>query len=276
MNEHDLQRRLGQLVADQPAPRLSSTQALAEGRRRVRTRRVVGSLTGCALTVAAVAGVTAVWPADPTSNGAPAPAAADETVTLAQLSDAEIVQRCVQADNSSMSAADFGAGSRVLVSEVAGQRLQAVIVADQADVWAQCGLFDRARAEFDGYSETYPMDVDPEPAQPRSEMSGFGFGPAGFTWTDRYPADVHRIEVRFRGGPTLTRRTVDGFVVFNAAVDVLEPGTGSGEPMQTRPFRVTLYADDGSVLGATSNWVGQGPELTLPPEYHSLVPLPVP
>ncbi len=273
MNEHELQRRLGQLVADQPAPRLSSTDALNRGRRRLRARRVVAGLAGCGLTVAAVAGVTAAWPADPATDSAPPPVAAAGEVALAELSNAEIVQRCVRADNSSMLPADFGAGSRVLVSEVAGDRLQAVIVADQADVWAQCGLFDYPRAEFNGYSETYPMDVDPEPAQPRAEMSGFGFGPDGFTWTDRYPTDVHRVEVRFRGGPTLTRRTVDGFVVFNAAVDVLEPGTGSGEPMATRPFRVTLYAADGSVLGATSSWVGQGPELTLPPEYHSLVPL---
>ena len=252
MNESDLRERLSDLVADQPTMRQGSADDVRLGRRRVRLQRAGAAIGTGALVVAAAAGAVAWWPVG--SEQADAPVAAS--------SKGQLMQRCTAVDNGALDPEVFGSGSRIIASETAGTITQLVIVSGDGRWWAGCRLQDDPTAEFNGNAETFPMDP---PSDGDLETAPYGWGHGVFWYYDRFPSEVAEVEIRFRGGPALTRPTVDGFVVA-VAEDPAFTLNWDGWVL------FTLRDADGDVLGRTGGWPGLGPELTLPRRYWSLVP----
>jgi hypothetical protein len=236
MNESDLREHLRDLVADQPMMRHGSVDDLRLGR-RTRTPQP------CA---------AAWWPLG--SQPADVPVAAS--------SGGGLVERCTRVDKGALDPEVFGPGSRVVVSDSAGTVTQLVIVSGDATSWASCHLEDDLSAEFNGYAETFPMNHSSDGGW---ETAGYSWGHGVFWYYDRFPTEVAEVELRFREGPTLTRQTVDGFVV--AVVE--DPKLN----MQwDGSVLFTLRDADGDVLGRTGGWPELGRELTLPRRYWTLVP----
>lgn len=210
------------------------------------------------------AGAAAWWPADAGRTTQAPVAGSPDDVT---------VQRCTEVDNGALDPADFGPGSKVVVSDAAGSVTQLVVLSDDGGSWAACWLQDDPGAEFNGYADTFPMDpaqgAEPGSDEPgvldRSETAGYGWGHGTFWYYDRFPPAVAEVDLRFRGGPTLTRPTVDGFV---AAVATNPDFTMNGGV----EVLFTLRDANGDVLGSTGGWPALGPEQSLPRRYWTLVP----
>lgn len=264
MNEADLKDRLRDLTADQPPLRRDTADILRRGRRRVFARRAGVAAGAGVLVVATGIGATAWWPVD---SGRTTEATRTNDAAVAGSPEGGLVQRCTQVDNGALDPAVFGPGSRIVVSDAAGPLTQLVIVSTDGDSWASCWLTDDPGAEFNGYAQTFPMDVASggQGDQNTTETAGYGYGHGAFYYADRFPAEVAEVELRFRGGPTITRPTVDGFVV---AVAEAPEFTMDGSVY----VLWTLRDADGNVLGRTGGWPGLGPELSLPRRYQTLVP----
>ena len=245
MNEQQLRDRMAHLVADQPPMTHDSAHDLRRGRRRVALRRG-GAVVGAAgLAAVVIAGVTALG-AGPTQQG---------TSPAVSPGDAAILERCTHTEDGALDPQTFGAGSRVLTSATgADGDVSAVVLSADGQSWGSCQLLGGSNTEFSGTAATYAVEP---PQQGAIETNSMSLGRGSFSYVDRFPADVARVELAFPHGPTLSADTVDGFVVFEEHV------TTDQLP------DITLYGAGGEVLADESTAPG---DASLPVAYRSLVP----
>ena len=228
----------------------TGTDLLRRARQRQARRGLVSGVAGLGVVAAVAMGVaTTTLPGMFGPDEAPvAVQAPAETVPGAD----HILARCADAfdDRDEELPTEprlFGPRAVVITADVSGAGTAAFILGSDRRFYAECNL-----APGGGNDWIHEYSVGAAPAGGQNTLY---LGRDGFTYRDRFPAEVARVRLDLYGGQTLSAPAVEGFVAFNPA----HAGTSDG------PERITLFDQNGTVL-ARANW-GE-----LPPRYDSLLP----
>lgn len=242
------------MAAEPPAPPLTEVLGRCrEGHRRHRRRLALG---------AAAAGILVVAPIAALALGRSEPRADTAVVDVSDMSDREVLARCLDGNQSPRATARFVASGepQVRLRGTVAEMSTIVLVSADGHYWADCFINHYDGAEFSSGMLVYDGTVG---------AGGVGFS-SGFTckdldgpptpacptfmvdYVDRLPEPIASVDFITADGQTTNVPTVDGFVLFTYEGQV-PTGWSRTEDDPRRPWLVQVtYRDaDGQALAAS-------------------------